>query len=412
MDHNPADTPESRTVGFRPVHPFPARMAPSLVWDELKPPPPGKVPLVLDPMAGSGTTVVAARSMGYRSVGFDTDPLAVIVASAWSSDVDSLAVEIAASGVVAKAKKIARTLTQKDAYPPTADEETRAFVRYWFDATARRQLASLARAIGEIDNPHLRTVLLCAFSRLIIVKEAGVSLAMDVAHSRPHKVYSVAPLRPFRAFERALRTVVVNAPFKAKDPRPSAEVQRGDARSLPLDDDSVDIVVTSPPYLNAIDYLRGHKFSLIWMGYDVGFLRQVRAGNVGTEVSGTTREYSAEVLAALAAMDATGLPPRQRGMLLKYLDDMKRVLAEVARVLKPSGRATFVVGDSTVRGTFVANSSALVFLARQVGLELSARRTRPLESGRRYLPPPGNNSTGQQLQSRMREEVILTFNAA
>lgn len=72
-------------VFLRPIHPFPARMAPSIVQQRLR----SKEKLrVLDPMAGSGTTIVAARLAGHRAVGFDTDPLALVIAEAWSSDVD------------------------------------------------------------------------------------------------------------------------------------------------------------------------------------------------------------------------------------------------------------------------------------------------------------------------------------
>lgn len=60
---------------------------------------------------------------------------------------------------------------------------------------------------------------------------------------------------------------------------------QGDARRLPLDDESIDLVVTSPPYLNAIDYMRCSKFSLVWMGYTIESLRHIRSASIGTEVS-------------------------------------------------------------------------------------------------------------------------------
>jgi tRNA G10 N-methylase Trm11 len=65
---------------IRPVHPFPARMAPSIVWDAL--PKTGKSVNILDPMSGSGTTLVCARSRGHRAIGCDTDPLALLIYSA------------------------------------------------------------------------------------------------------------------------------------------------------------------------------------------------------------------------------------------------------------------------------------------------------------------------------------------
>ncbi len=45
------------------------------------------------------------------------------------------------------------------------------------------------------------------------------------------------------------------------------------------------MIITSPPYLNAIDYLRGHKLSLVWMGQSIARVRNIRSTNIGTEKS-------------------------------------------------------------------------------------------------------------------------------
>lgn len=59
---------------------------------------------------------------------------------------------------------------------------------------------------------------------------------------------------------------------------------RGDARSLPLANNSVDLIVTSPPYANAIDYMRAHKFSMYWLGLDYDYLVNLRKRYIGAEV--------------------------------------------------------------------------------------------------------------------------------
>jgi SAM-dependent methyltransferase len=365
---------------------------------------------VVDPMVGSGTTIVTARLYGHQAVGFDTDPLALLIATAWSSDIDPDSLRALAVHTLIDARVRHCSLTAGKAYPQGANQETRAFIRFWFDATNRRQLTALASSIKRVSEPNAQAILWCAFSRMIITKSAGVSLAMDVSHSRPHKVYSVAPIRPFEKFQSALERVLRGSHFSPSQNLPAAEIRRADARAIPLSDSSVDLVITSPPYLNAIDYLRGHKLSLVWMGHQIDELRELRSSNIGSERS--HRSSSAVPYRATIEEVVSGfadLPVHAQAMLVQYFRDMDRVLAEVSRILTNEGTAVIVVGNSTIRGIFIKNSRILTRLARSNGLRLVSTRRRELQENRRYLPPPARAKPGAPLGSRMNEEVILTF---
>lgn len=71
---------------IKPVHPFPARMAPELAIDALRLLPQGSV--VLDPMAGSGTVLRHAAALGHVAIGRDLDPLAVLMTRVWNTPFD------------------------------------------------------------------------------------------------------------------------------------------------------------------------------------------------------------------------------------------------------------------------------------------------------------------------------------
>lgn len=392
---------------LRPVHPFPARMASSIVWRRLRK---AKKDLrVLDPMAGSGTTIVVSRLLGHRAVGFDTDPLALLIAQAWSGDVDEKRLRRVAVRVLAEAKEKIASIPIRKAYPQDADEETRAFIRYWFDAINRRQLAALSYCINKVRDKNCRILLWCALSRLIITKSVGASLAMDVSHSRPHKTYRSAPVRPFAKFLDSIEAVLRGSHFVDDFEHPLSLVCNADARKLPIRSRSIDVVITSPPYLNAIDYLRGHKFSLVWMGHRIGDIRQLRRTNVGAELSAeiASESFVTEAISEMGAVEHLG--SRCRGMLARYVLDMDKVIAEISRVLKKGGEAVLVVGDSTIRDVFIQNSRCLAFLGKRNGLTLDSMRKRSLPDNRRYLPPPGRRVSGKQLRARMRKEVVLVF---
>jgi DNA modification methylase len=189
-----------------------------------------------------------------------------------------------------------------------------------------------------------------------------------------------------------------------------ATAKHGDARNLDIANGSIDLVLTSPPYLNAIDYMRCSKFALVWMGYNVGDLRRIRAVSVGTEAS-TSKALKAtwvkELIGQLRLRPELGR--RHHGLLAQYVWDMERALAETSRVLKPRARAVYVVGDSTVRGTFIRNSEIVTTVAQRHGLALVSKHSRELPDNRRYLPPPKNDKPNTTIDRRMRLEVVLEF---
>jgi DNA modification methylase len=396
----------SRTIfealGRHAVHPFPARMAPEIVCSIIKV---SKRPLkVLDPMMGSGTVVALAQSRKHQAFGIDIDPLAALITEVWTSGGKPDAVRDRAADVLKIAKRIAKVTPASKAYPVSADAETRTFIRYWFDCRSRRQLIGLSTAIGRIKDQSIRKVLLCALSRLIIAKR-GASRALDLVHSRPHRYFDKAPVLPFSNFLSAVEAVLNNVPRKhSRTLGPRAKVSLGDARRMGIKSGSIDLVLTSPPYLNAIDYMRCSKFSLVWMGYTAGQVRALRAESVGTEI-GLPYKDDLEISALISRLKLSDLPERQRRLVAAYIADMRLALQEVARVLVPRGRAVYVVGENTIRGVYVRNAKIIHILASRLGLRLEKSSSRPLPSNRRYLPPP--TSGVQTMDARMSYETIL-----
>jgi tRNA G10 N-methylase Trm11 len=187
----------------------------------------------------------------------------------------------------------------------------------------------------------------------------------------------------------------------------------GDARKLPLADGSIDLVLTSPPYLNAIDYMRCSKFSLVWMGYSVRELGGIRGDSVGAESGDQAARENEVVRKVIASLRLSPrLSSRHEAVLAHYVDDMWKAILEAARVLSPGGRAVYVVGENTVRGTFIPNARIVSAVAELSGLKVESRKARHLPANRRYLPPPTAHNAPDALGGRMRREVILAFTKA
>ena len=266
----------------RSIHPFPARMAPDLAFKKLRKR--STRSYVLDPMAGSGTVLRQAADLGMRARGFDLDPLAVLMSRVATTCIQHKRMLKYLSEFIKEVEQLGAV------YLPWIDEdnETKKFVNYWFGLKQRRGLRRLAFALqtrsrrASKSTARMLDVLKIAFSRLIITKERGASLARDVSHSRPHKVIEKSDYEVIPSFIRSVTQLCYQ--LKSTPPMRRCKVDQGDARSLrKIKSHSVDIVMTSPPYLNAIDYMRGHRLSLVWLGYKFSELRKIRSDSIGAE---------------------------------------------------------------------------------------------------------------------------------
>ena len=391
------------TDPLRPIHPFPARMAPEIALAETKALPIGSI--VLDPMSGSGTAVRFASQQGHYAWAFDTDPLAALMTRVWTTPISTDRLRCVAIDISREAERLDPALVNL----PWIDNdvETTKFIDYWFGPNQKGDLRRLSSLILRVRGP-IGDALMLSLSRLIITKKRGASLAWDVSHSRPHRKKDE---NDFPVMSEFLKSVEFLANRVDDQPPPgNVRVSLGDARHLrSVPDCYIDAVLTSPPYLNAIDYLRGHKFTLVWFGHRISDLRATRSSNVGSEkhpdVSNGTRLIS-EFCKAMPFI-AT-LPLREQKIFHRYVLDVFAILSEIKRVLKPGGKAIMVIGNSTLKGVFVDNASVATTAAAQLGLKPGKSYERELPSNRRYLPPPSDNESSD-LAKRMRTESVLRF---
>ena len=389
-------------------HPFPARMPISLAKHLISGITESEA-TILDPMAGSGTTLIAARQLGRPVYGFDRDPLAVLIADSTIQNFDSRRLHDLKERVLNRAKQ---TLQQDQASLEEAlnqlPEEDRDFIEFWFPPKSHEQLLALRQSISEEREGPEQNLAWAIFSSLIISKRAGASWALDISRSRPHKRTDKTIVEPFIGWIQRFDTTVKRLPFiDDKELTTHSTIQYGDARRLPIEDSSIDFVLTSPPYLNAIDYMRGHKFSLLWMNYPLEKLRWLRSTMVGTECGLWDSDGLPSVMED--RIDKKIKEERRKARIRRYLSDMHKVFGEIKRVLKPDGVGLFVVGPTIINAKKTDAEEIFSQIGEHVGLTPIGSAMRRINAAHRSLPPPQLVDRQISLGSRMRRELILAL---
>jgi DNA modification methylase len=427
---------EDSTYASHHFHSFPAKFPPQLpakFIEHLT----GAGDIVLDPMVGSGTTVLEALLANRRGVGFDIDPLAVLISKVKTTPLRRGAVGRIGDEVLERAERSARTRRQAllSSLDSRWDRSTGAFVDYWFAKDVQVELAALVDAIQQVREPGVRAFLELAFSAVIITKSGGVSFAFDLAHTRPHRAKIAvsqngevifghdllqdpsprvklltkslrSPLDEFR--KRLANNQKHIPPSELGSPQPS--VAFGDAQALPLLDSTVDLIVTSPPYAsNAIDYMRAHKFSLVWLGYDVGELGTLRREYVGGESLTEFTFHDLPPHTSAVVGEVSERDPKKGLVLHRYYSEMTRVIREMLRVLRPGKPAIVVVGSSLMRGVDTQTGQCLAEIGESLGFEVPAIGMRNLDRDRRMLPAGETPDLNSQIQQRMHQESVIGF---
>ena len=411
LDFHGADS----SYGSHAWHPFPAKFPPQLpnfLIERLSRP--GDV--VLDPMAGSGTTLVEAGRLGRRAIGCDIDPLARMIAAAKLTPVDPSAALQAGRAVLKTAENDCRENGEelRRGLAMRFDEKTADFVDYWFLPRHQLELLALVQRIEALPPGGTREFLKVMFSSTIIAKSGGVSLARDLAHTRPHRDLEKKPGSTFVEFakrlERAAASLGKSGPHDAGEPNfaDGAEIREAAAEDTGLPNASVDLIVTSPPYANnAIDYMRAHKFSLVWLGWKISDLTRIRAQYLGHDAASGARyddlpDQCEGPLARLAERDA-----RKAATLRRYFGEMAAVIAEMRRVLKADGAAVVVVGTSNLRGVDVETHRGLAAIGEGVGFDLAGIGERRLDRDKRMMPARWGAQPRSQIEERMHGEYVI-----
>lgn len=352
---------------------------------------PSKV--ILDPWNGSGTTTLAAQAMGLRSVGVDLNPVANKVAQL-RSRVDHQ------TPIVSAPRELSESVDHGDGLHSWFTGSTVARIRDWTDNLNRMPADESSLAFIAIFRAVRKLTKFFEGSNPTWVKRARSAGELVGIASRELDALILREQEFLSVRLAALPSVTT----------PTA-ILTASANSLPLKDESVDAILTSPPYLTRIDYAVAYARELAVLGVNIAEDRTLRARLMGTtlirsdvDTGNFSRfgDHAQVLLHAIFKHQSKASSGYYLKQAVQYLSDLTAGISEISRVSRDGAELHLVVQDSYYKDVPVPLASICVDEATSRGWSLAGVRPYPVKRSLTTL----NTSARAYKKSDVAETVI------
>src|SRR3989344_83137 len=298
--------------------------------------------IILDPFAGCGTTLVESQLLNRHSIGNDLNPLATLISKVKTTPISTKKLEMVME-LLEKIEKEIKSNNRTLKFPKLPNRN----ISNLFNDKMLEEIQIIKENIDELKNKEIFDLSFVALSstiRAVIESENGGNI--------------------LHIFKNKINTIVATLKEYTKyiDNQAGVSVITGDSRKLKnIDDNSIDLIVTSPPYVNALDYYRVHMYNMLWLGMNYSAFKQ-------NEIGGHSHH----------------LPNRFR-LLSEYLGDMLRSMIEMNRVMKKGKVCAIVVGNSSIDYELIEGYKHFMNMAKFIGFESKKIIFRKIDKSAKYF---------------------------
>lgn len=342
---------------------------------------------ILDPFSGSGTTAIEACLHGMDPIGVELDPFARLISEVRTRFCDQRDLRILEELFQTISSEWPRVTPDQSLLPQTHN------IRYWFDENTFNSILSLKTAIYRICKREkkyedfFRIVLADIIRPCSLAERQTLKPYISRKYKKiPHEVsvtFKKSFLSTYGAITKFSQAVGVGAK--------SIVWAGNDARNFKMRGDC-DVAITSPPYINALDYVRCIRLESAWIGTgdDSIFkaLRSMHIGDMGRkDALGTILPNKTiyKIVDRLSEID----PTRAR-TVLSYFTDMYANLNCVYQNLKIGGDYHIIIGNSIIRGISIETHKLLAAIAESVGFKWIKYYKYRIKDHRTSMPRHGN----------------------
>lgn len=349
---------------------------------------------IMDPWNGSGTTTQVAQEMGYVAIGYDINPAMVIIAKSKILDSDMAnSLTTICLDIINKAKRYRK-------YPLIENEP----LETWFNPNTAKVLRNIERAIQHIfisdnycyiySNNRLKPISSLAAFFYVALFRSLKELASNLHTTNPTWVKKPKNIDDkvlvssdfiynlFKKYVVEMESLLLDSDNIVLDTINNSLLDLGNSQEIPLPNNSIDAVISSPPYCTRIDYAIATSLELALLGCNNYHLRNIRRKTIGspiiinielpiqenwgkTCVSTITKIFEHEAKASKSYYFKT---------FLQYFDSVYLSLKELNRILKSKGQCVLVVQDSFYKDVHVDLPCIFVEMGETLSWDLKLRK--------------------------------------
>jgi site-specific DNA-methyltransferase (cytosine-N4-specific) len=374
--------------GLHSIHPYPAMFHFLVVRkfiNELS----SEGGLILDPFCGSGVSAVEALINNRNYVGYDINPLAVLIAKVRTTPVST-----------EKAFKLLELILKQD----VKDYEVPKFpnIEYWFDEDVIEELAKLRATIFNIEDVKLQNLFKVAFSETIRLVSRADHGEFKLVRAKKAKKKDVKLVFETIAKRNIINlSVLSNLTFKA-----CVDIRQFNALdNLPIEDESVDLVITSPPYGDSkttVAYEQFSKLSIKWLGLEDSFKNyQLGAKEKNYEYALPLDELN-EYIENIKRSDE-----KRAKDVYNFYADLYRAIENISKKVKPGKYAVIVVGNRRVKGVELPTDKICASFFSQFGFVHIITLVREISNKRMPSENSPSNIKGDKSGTMNYEYVVI-----
>lgn len=367
------------------IHPYPAKYIPQIPNNLIRLLSlPGEK--VWDPFGGSGTTALEALLLGRQAISTDINPITEIIGKAKCTTITNEEESL----ILMFGEQMKFLSTSYDSFNEQYKLNKADIIKEcpiipnkekWFQNGVWKELSFLKWKINNIENGTIKIFCRAIISKIIVRVSNQDSETRYVSKNKSLETGIV-----FKLFASEIEAII------PKIKKLGALLRFREATFITTDlrieskqpNNSIDLIVTSPPYPNATDYHLYHRFRIFWLGFD-----PVELGKC--EIGSHLRHQ------------------KENNGIEKYLEEMKMCLENMHKALRPGRYAVLVLGDAIFENTEYNTSELVGKIGCEVGFEIVGIFNRELPLNKRSFISAARRLKEENFLVLRKREIVDTF---